>query len=462
MNPFEHVAISIGTLRKQLEKSGLSLPDRATEKLWQYHTMLREANPLLNLTRIHNFESIVRKHYVDSIYPVSLLEQAGVHWPGLSLDLGSGAGFPGIPLAIVLPERKFILTEGRKKRTDFLRSVVAELELSNVEVLEKKLHAGIQSPRVDAILARAVASLSRLIQAGSGVLRPSGLFIFWKGPSAGAEEAPVRNLPVELILRQAYRLPHSRDERLIYVYRYLGQKQVAIESERNARYRLLEDIQHSKGIRKHGRCLLAGRRFIEEHSALNRPIEALITTRELQWEGPAGAERWIVPADLFQRLDSSRSHFPLALLAAPPIPEWDGRLSGLTVLLSAGEPENLGAALRTAHAFGVRQIVLLEEAAHPYLPRALRAAAGATFDLDLYRGPTLDRAARLSGVYTLDRRGPDLEHSELETPLGLLVGPEGGLPAAPANPLSIAQEAGESLNLAVALGIALYTLRKKL
>jgi len=445
-----------------LEKSGLSLPAEAIEKLWQYHRLLREANPLLNLTRIHNFESIVRKHYVDSIYPVSLLQKAGIDWPALSLDLGSGAGLPGIPLAIVLPERRFILTEGRRRRTDFLRATVEALQLNNTEVLEKKLHAGIPSPRVDAVLARAVSSLASLIQAGSGVLRPGGLFIFWKGPNALHEEKSVQNLPVELLRRDSYHLPHSRDERLLYVYRFLGQKQLPIESERNARFRMLEDLKQGKGIRKHGHCLLAGRRFVEEYAAQKKPIKALITTRELQWEGPAGVERWILPPDLFGRLDSSRSHFPLALLLAPELPDWDGKLSRLTVFLSAGEPENLGAALRTAHAFGVKDIVLLEEAAHPFLPRALRAAAGSTFELNLLRGPAVAQAVRMPGVYTLDRRGPDLETVPLSAPLGLLVGPEGGLLSDPALPLSIAQDAGESLNLAVALGIALYSLRKKL
>src|SRR6185436_9191147 len=100
---------------------------------------------------------------------------------------------------------------------------------------------------------------------------------------------------------------------------------------------------------------------------------------------------------------------------------------GLTLFLPLGDPENVGAALRSAAAFAVDRVVLLEEAAHPHHPRAIRAAAGA--DLVLRSGPSLDALldAPPAGLdlLVLDRSGEPLDRVTPRTPLGLVVGEEG-------------------------------------
>ena len=83
--------------------------------LWRYHQMLREANARLNLTRIHNFENMVLKHYVDSLLVLRFVEL-----PSPLIDMGSGPGLPGIPLKIARPGVRMILAEPRGARADFL------------------------------------------------------------------------------------------------------------------------------------------------------------------------------------------------------------------------------------------------------------------------------------------------------------------------------------------------------
>ena len=91
-----------------LEGCGISLTTDQIDLLWHYHQLLRTANARLNLTRIHNFENMVLKHYVDSLLVPKFLEL-----PSPLIDLGSGPGLPGIPLAIARPDTRMILAEPR-------------------------------------------------------------------------------------------------------------------------------------------------------------------------------------------------------------------------------------------------------------------------------------------------------------------------------------------------------------
>src|ERR1700720_1739376 len=112
------------SLRDLISGCGLILSGTQYDQLWTYHTLLREANSELNLTRIHNFENMVLKHYVDSLL-VLRFEELPSPW----VDMGSGPGLPGIPLAIARPELEVILAEPRGARADFLGEVCARLGL---------------------------------------------------------------------------------------------------------------------------------------------------------------------------------------------------------------------------------------------------------------------------------------------------------------------------------------------
>ena len=125
--------------------------------LWQYHQMLRKANAELNLTRIHNFENMVLKHYVDSLLVLDFIEL-----PSPLIDMGSGPGLPGIPLKIARPEVPMILAEPRGARAAFLRDVCRELGLKDVEVYAHKV--GRDYPgQVGGVITRAVASIAETL-----------------------------------------------------------------------------------------------------------------------------------------------------------------------------------------------------------------------------------------------------------------------------------------------------------
>ena len=113
------------SLEAILKRCGIALDARQLDLLWRYHQILRQANAELNLTRIHNFENMVLKHYVDSLLVLDFIEL-----PAPLIDMGSGPGLPGIPLKIARPELPMILAEPRGARAAFLRDVCAELGLT--------------------------------------------------------------------------------------------------------------------------------------------------------------------------------------------------------------------------------------------------------------------------------------------------------------------------------------------
>src|SRR5882762_767791 len=121
------------SLRALIESCGLALTSPQYDQLWAYHRLLRAANVELNLTRIHNFENMVLKHYVDSLLVLRFTEL-----PSPLVDMGSGAGLPGIPLKIARPDVHMILAEPRSARAEFLRQTCERLGLEGVEVFAGK------------------------------------------------------------------------------------------------------------------------------------------------------------------------------------------------------------------------------------------------------------------------------------------------------------------------------------
>src|SRR3954471_10042518 len=154
------------SLEALLRRCGIILTPSQYEALWSYHRMLRAANAELNLTRIHNFENMVLKHYVDSLLVLKFGEL-----PTPLVDLGSGPGLPGIPLKIARPQVRMILAEPRGARAEFLREVCARLPLEDVEVFAGKV--GPKFPhRVAGVITRAVASIPETLDLVAHGLEP--------------------------------------------------------------------------------------------------------------------------------------------------------------------------------------------------------------------------------------------------------------------------------------------------
>ena len=180
----------IDLLLRRAEAAGIPLTAEQAEKFALYHRMLVEANARFNLTRVpDDAEEAVDRNYLDCIAPLRAGLPAGVV---RAIDVGSGAGFPGIPLAICLPEVRFVLLDSLGKRVEFLRSVIDALGL-NAEALHLRAEDGARRPELreafDLATARAVAPLNLLAEYLLPFVRVGGHMLAYKGPGLDAERA---------------------------------------------------------------------------------------------------------------------------------------------------------------------------------------------------------------------------------------------------------------------------------
>lgn len=174
--------------------AGIPLTAEQAAKFEVYHRMLSEANARFNLTRVPDTaEEAVDRNYLDCIAPLKAGLPAGVR---TAIDVGSGAGFPGIPLSICLPEVRFVLLDALGKRVEFLKSVIDALGL-NAEAVHLRAEDGARRPefreQFDLAVARAVASLNLLSEYLLPFVKPGGRMLAYKGPTLDAELADAGN-----------------------------------------------------------------------------------------------------------------------------------------------------------------------------------------------------------------------------------------------------------------------------
>lgn len=154
---------------------GVELTPAQVAKLTAHLDLLDDWNTRINLTAIRDRPSQVTKHVLDSLTMVPWLHGERV------ADVGSGAGFPGIPLAIVAPDRHFALIESVGKKCRFLEVVRDALALTNVEVVQSRAEAYDPHPRFDTVLARAVGPVADLVRYAGGLVAGDGRLLAMKG-----------------------------------------------------------------------------------------------------------------------------------------------------------------------------------------------------------------------------------------------------------------------------------------
>lgn len=182
-------------LDRGLGDLALGLPAGARERLLDYMALLVKWNRTYNLTAIRDPLAMVAHHLLDSLAVAPHLPlRAG----GCLADAGSGAGLPGIPLAIVRPDWRVALAEASQKKAAFLRQAAIELKLSNVEVHEGRVEAWRPQPLFDVVISRAFAALADFIVACRHLLAPAGVLAAMTGTAPSALKEDCRLIPLRV------------------------------------------------------------------------------------------------------------------------------------------------------------------------------------------------------------------------------------------------------------------------
>ncbi len=176
--------------------------------------LIVEANKNFNLTRIVSSREAAIKHVVDSVFPWRQFQGAA-----RIADAGTGAGFPGIPLAVVLPESHFFLLESTQKKARFVSDALAELGLTNVTVLPDRAEAWLEENAVDLVTARAFAPMERAIPLLMPAFKHKTRVLLYKGPDVEAEIAAavheIKKRKVRVTIVERYNLPDEMGVRTL-------------------------------------------------------------------------------------------------------------------------------------------------------------------------------------------------------------------------------------------------------
>ena len=174
---------------QDLKELGVSLTDRQIEQFLIYYELLTEWNSFMNLTAITEYEDVLKKHFVDS---VSLIQAVDIRKELTLIDVGTGAGFPGLALKIAYPELKVTLLDSLQKRIQFLDAVIEKLGLEGIETIHGRAEDFAKPQKLrenfDLCVSRAVANLSTLSEYCLPFVKVGGHFIPYKSEKIAQEK----------------------------------------------------------------------------------------------------------------------------------------------------------------------------------------------------------------------------------------------------------------------------------
>ena len=172
----------------KLTAEGIKITDVQCDKLYRFYEMVIEKNKVMNLTAITDYEEFVIKHFVDSLMIAKVMDMT---MPMTVLDIGTGAGFPGVPIKIVYPETKVLLLDSLNKRLNFLNEVIAELGLKDITTIHSRAEElqakGEYRENFDLCVSRAVAALPTLSEYCLPYVKLGGKFVAYKATGADEE-----------------------------------------------------------------------------------------------------------------------------------------------------------------------------------------------------------------------------------------------------------------------------------
>jgi 16S rRNA (guanine527-N7)-methyltransferase len=169
------------SLAAGLQQLDLPVTDKQQDQLLDYLALLQKWNHAYNLTAITDFDKMIAYHLLDSLSIVPFVLGSNI------VDVGSGAGLPGIPLAICFPDKQFTLIDSIGKKTRFIAQVVRELKLPNVQVLQTRAEEYPFKNTFDTMVARAVASIDDLVDISKVLLQKNGTLLMMKTDISDAE-----------------------------------------------------------------------------------------------------------------------------------------------------------------------------------------------------------------------------------------------------------------------------------
>lgn len=200
--------------KNELNKLGINLTQEQENQLEKYYKLLKEENKKTNLTRITEKEEVYLKHFYDSLTIVKVIDLN----KDLSLiDIGTGAGFPGLVLKIVFPNLKITLLDSLNKRIEFLNKVIKELNLKGIKTVHSRIE-DYKEEKFDIVVSRAVAKTNILLELSCQLPKEKGYFILLKGQiEEELKEASnaIKELNLKLISVEKFLLPIENSNRTI-------------------------------------------------------------------------------------------------------------------------------------------------------------------------------------------------------------------------------------------------------